>query len=689
MRKRLDGAHLGLWLILILEFLAFSGSIDKFFNHDSLFYLIHAPRSWDQLVAVMAGPDPVQQYRPMTLAVMGLMLPFFGLDHVLYHYVPIAFHLLNTVLIWMLARRLLSSPIGALVATAFWGLHSAAAYVAYDIGYFPDFLMTSFAISSLIFAIDSFRDGSRFKAALALLIYLFALLSKEAMLAFPAAVLVSLVLAAISQPWGSNPVGPGSGYGVLPAGKETGLCPHFSWQQLISLVRKALPLTGAYLALALIHAARLFYWLQSDRLYPQGANPAYQIGPLDNLVEKARYLFWTFNLPGQLAIPHPNRNRALALLLMGLIFLVWLLNFLWRRGRLVAAEIGGMAWLAAMLVPVCLLSNRTEKWYVYVPAIGLALALGAGCSRWDGFKWPLPARLAGPAFFGLFLTAMYFASSVQIQDVLNSSNSAYASDVVENCLKDIDSLHPSLPSNATLFLLRTHETNVAEFFGDGRILPLYYPEKRIRMMFADKGDELPRDFAARDDLRILRYLYGHLYDATGYYKGRRFDPKSRSLARDLSVLDVSVNRNEFYPDYNRFATPGGTPAFFATPDRDILTQIGGSIVTVPLGEVPPETSLRFEISWMHDQGDGAYAELKIRAAGEEEVLLRRYMQPNQEGEGLQWEEVVLDIGAYAGKKADLVLTCFNKAGGSTIADWLNWRDIQIVSPHLVDERIGM
>ena len=55
--------------------------------------------------------------------------------------------------------------------------------------------------------------------------------------------------------------------------------------------------------------------------------------------------------------------------------------------------------------------------------------------------------------------------------------------------------------------------------------------------------------------------------------------------------------------------------------------------------------------------------------------------PGPDGEGLQWEEVILDISAYAGKEVELLLTCSNEPGHSTVADWLNWRDIQLVSPH--------
>jgi hypothetical protein len=82
--------------LLLLELWVFSGSFDEFFNHDSLFYLIHSPKSWDRFTELLARPDPVQQYRPLTLGAMSLIIPFMGLDPRSYHWIPLAFHLVNT-----------------------------------------------------------------------------------------------------------------------------------------------------------------------------------------------------------------------------------------------------------------------------------------------------------------------------------------------------------------------------------------------------------------------------------------------------------------------------------------------------------------------------------------------------------------------------------------------------------------
>lgn len=656
---RLKVEHAALLLILALELWIFSGAHEKFFNHDSLFYVINHPRSWQQFARLLAAPDVSRQYRPLTLGAMSLAAPFFGTDPRPYHWIPLAFHLANTCLFFMLARRLLPTALGALAAAAFWGLHSAAAWVTYDVGYFPDFLMSFFALSALISAVDGYQRRSGARYFLALLLYSAALLCKEAMVALPLALWITLLLAdRKDSPRTLNLRG------------------------LIRASGRAMPLIAMFTAAALVHALRLTLWLRSGALYAQGPSEAYDIGPLANLAGKLHYLYWALNLPDALSIPRAGRYRAGALLLMGLLFVVWLADLMRRRGKPSAIEIGGALWLAGMLAPALLLSNRTAKWYLYVPAMGLALALGALAGNLEAALAGLRRAVAYPAIFALFLVPAAFSTYAQTRSLLASSDPAYQSQVLTDLLREFRRGDPDPHAETTLFFLATFEKPAlnllrAEPIGRGELFEIFYPGRRVHMLFAHEGHALPDDYAARGDIRIFQYLSGRFYDVSAYYKGRRRDTQARRVIEDLAAIEVEVSRDEFYPSYERFATPTGAPLFWATPDRDIVTQIGGSTAVIPLGTLPERARLIFDISWMYDQGDGAWAAIAVRSDGREETLFRRYMKPNSEGKGLTWEEVLLDLGPYAGKTVDLVLSCRNSPGNTTIADWLNWRDIRL------------
>jgi hypothetical protein len=666
---------------------------------------------------------------------MSFATPRMGLNPRPYHWIPVCFHLVNTILFWILARRLLPDELSALAAVIFWSLHPAAAYVTYDIGYSPDFLLGFFALSFLILAVDGHKTGSRLKALSAFLLYLGALLCKEAAVTLPLALWICLVLSETRDSTLPNRLRDSRG-----------------------AVMKTAPLVGLYLAVALIHAGRLLLWFRSGILYGQHLNEAYVISPLSSLASKAKYLFWALNLPDALSIPNPDRNRGMALLLMGILLAAWLADLLRRRLKPSLPELCGMLWLLGMLVPALSLSSRTQPYYLYLPVMGLALAIGSSAGRMQRALKRLPQVVVIPGILALFLIPVRFSSSVQTRSFLNSSDSAYVSFVVKNCLEDFKELHPTLPPQVTLYLLPTWEKNVSEFFGGGRLYQMFYPGNRIDMLFADKGDQLPADSAARSDVWILFYLDGHLYDVTRYYKpkgrlslyilptrekeippqmakqpvagwqvyakhinllfgdrgdplpddyykradfwilqylvghfsdvteyykGRYRDTCTTRLVTDLANVQVTVSRDEYYPSYDRFETPSGTPVFFVTPEREIFTQIGGSTAVITMGMIPPAAKLRFDISWLYDGGDGGWAEAAVRYDGKSNVLYRKYMNPNPKGRGLTWEEETFDLSPYAGRKAELVLTCRNKPGNSTVADWLNWRDIGLSKTDLL------
>src|ERR1043165_6809851 len=94
--------RLGLILTLLIGARIFSGAFDKYFNHDSLFYLIHSPQSWHQFAGLLTAPDPSQQYRPLTLGLMTPAIRQFGVNPHPYHWIPLLLHSLNICLFYLL-----------------------------------------------------------------------------------------------------------------------------------------------------------------------------------------------------------------------------------------------------------------------------------------------------------------------------------------------------------------------------------------------------------------------------------------------------------------------------------------------------------------------------------------------------------------------------------------------------------
>ena len=724
---------LALGLLLLVEFWLFSRAFDKFFTHDSLFYMVNVPRSWDQLWQAFLAPSIEKNYRPVNLAFMAIFRPFLGVDPHPYHWIPLVFHLLNTLLFFILARKLFTGYAAALGATAFWGLHSVAGWVTYDITYLSDFLLAFLLLLSLLIAVHGSVKKSPWMTAASLSVFALALLTKESATTFPLAVWITLALADLR---------------TIPE--------PVSWSRIRRSFRETLPVTLPYLIMAIAFAGLFLYWLQAGRLYSQGTHSAYRIDPWANLFSKFKYFYWAFNLPDALSIAGGAKYRLWTFWSMGGLLLVWAIDILRRRGRLTVIEWSGVLWFLGLNVPSFLLSSRLAKWYLYLPIFGLALSFGVVAGHLQALFSARLRRAAGILVPGILMIPIAFSSLYQTRSYLVASDSAYQSDLLQSCLRDFQNVHPVLPPRASLFFLPAFEEGVSDLLAlppidRGQLFQMYYPDSTVHAQFAHKGDRLPADVGDRPDIIVLQYLGRHLYDVTpyfkhtgkmvlfllptpegetapllkkkpaggaelyqkfvqmqiadegarlpddyalrtdiwilqylqgrfsdvtGYYKGRRRDGARRAV-QGLEGIQYIVNRAEFYPDYENFGTPTGAPVFFSTPERDILTQIGGSTVTIPLGLIPAGSQLHFDVSWMFEQGDGAWAEAMLRTQGGEISAYREYMKPDPLRAELNWKEVQVDLRRFSGQEAELILKCTNDPGKFTVADWLNWRDITI------------
>ena len=186
-------------VFLLLQLWVFSGSFQKYFCNDSLFYMINAPHSWHEFQRLLLAPDEAKQYRPLNLGLAAIIRPFFGLNPHPYHWIALIFQMLNTVLFYQIARRLLSGSFSILFATGFWGFHSVAGIVTYDIAYLSDFFLAFLFLITLILALLARARNSRLLYAASLLAFILSLLTKEVAITFPLGIWIGISLAEIRK----------------------------------------------------------------------------------------------------------------------------------------------------------------------------------------------------------------------------------------------------------------------------------------------------------------------------------------------------------------------------------------------------------------------------------------------------------------------------------------------------------
>jgi hypothetical protein len=645
-------------LILLLQLWLFSGSFQKFFCNDSLFYMVNAPHSWHEFQRLLLSPDEAKQYRPLNLGLAAIIRPFFGLNPHPYHWIPILFQLLNTILFYQIARRVLSGSFSILFATGFWGLHSVSGLVTYDIAYLSDFFLAFLFLVSLILALLAREKKSRLLYIASLLAYVLSLLTKEVAITFPIGIWIGISLADLRK-----------------SGESGGL------KSLLRALGKSLRFISCFWIIAFLFTYRLLSWFDEGLIYAQGAGASYDFDPGSNLLSKTKYLYWALNLPDVLQIPHAQKYRLVALGLMGGLLAIWLVDLLRRELKFSAKELGGMVWFLGITAPALFLSHRLAKWYIYIPLFGLALIFGVFAESIENIVLKLGKRSYTLWLLAPLLIPVLYSSAVQTRNYVAASDLAFQSDVIKMYLDEFRAANPAPPHEAMVYLLPSFEKDAAKVLAappidQDRLFKLYYPGSRIRALFSHKGDRLPENWLELPNSLILQWLNGRIYNVTEFYRKKCSVPGHRLIPL-IDFNRVTVSRDEYYPDYENFETPSGKAAFFPTPEKDIVTQIASSTVVVPLGKIPANARLNFGVSWMFDQGDGGWAEADVQTAEGKVTVFREYMQPNSKARGIQWKELSIDLQPYAQRDAELILKCYNDSGKKTGADWLNWRDIFI------------
>src|SRR5206468_302685 len=141
-------------------------------------------------------------------------------------------------------------------AATFWGLHSVAGWITYDITFLSEFLLVFFVLASLILAVDGHTQKSPARICGSIVLFIAALLTKEAAITYPLSLLICLGLAGLRDSAASTTA-----------------------RKVRDCFKKALPLTGLSLILSSIHAGVLLHWLRAGLLYTQGESSPYNINP--------------------------------------------------------------------------------------------------------------------------------------------------------------------------------------------------------------------------------------------------------------------------------------------------------------------------------------------------------------------------------------------------------------------------
>lgn len=334
--------------------------------------------------------DPDNYYRPFVYLSLLADGWLGGGRPVIYHVTNLLLHLLNTLLVARLLLTVLGSGLPAVMGGLLFAVHPVQVETVAFVAARTDLWATCFALLATLAWLASRESGLTHRRRTALVAaaagaYTAAVLSKET------AALLPLVLCA----WDALGVGRRA---AAPAG----------WWG-----RNGAAVLGFVLAAVAVAAARVV--ALGSVLVTGGPGAAPQ---------------------GPLALREPGLASAAALRLLGLLIVPWPLNTMYTREHLVFARtsvvaaallvaaliwlgsarhgrIGWVAgiWIAAFLAPALLVpsgaATLTAERYLYLPAVGAALAFGAACRALAG----LPGRVRGFGF-GIAVAALALCAAL-------------------------------------------------------------------------------------------------------------------------------------------------------------------------------------------------------------------------------------------------------------------------------------
>ena len=171
--------------LVVLTFLVYgNASKNGLLNWDDNFYITESPYlkdlSWTGIKAIFSV-DLMGNYHPLTLLSYAIEYAIAGkADPALMHLTNIVFHVLNTVLVFLLGRQLLVDHWGGVIMALLFALHPMHVESVAWIAERKDVLYTCFFVLALLSYLRYVKDGSARSYVLALVFFVMSLLSKSA-----------------------------------------------------------------------------------------------------------------------------------------------------------------------------------------------------------------------------------------------------------------------------------------------------------------------------------------------------------------------------------------------------------------------------------------------------------------------------------------------------------------------------
>jgi protein O-mannosyl-transferase len=375
-------------IVVAMSALAFIESLRFQFVFDDIGQIVDNPsiNSFRLLPEYFTRPVAQNFYRPLFMLWLLVNRTLFGVDPFWWHLTSILLHVTASVLVYLLARRLLESAMGALVAALLFAVHPTKIEAVAWVSGVTEPMAGMFVLGSLLSFLRWREQGKYRWMAVAVLAALAAMLSKETGI-----VVLPLAILSLWVYEGRDRAGNG--------------------------MRSALPFI---LVTALYLLARAF--VVGGLAQPVSAlSTAETLTTLPSVVVfYLKHLVWPFDLSVYYDLP-PTPSiaaRTFVIPLIAVLVCGGAILWLWQKTR-DRAWLFGWTWVFIALAPVLYLrafnlNDFVHDRYLYLPSVGLAIAVASPFERWrerSVAAVPVAVFLVGVLLFGTVAQVPYWKNN--------------------------------------------------------------------------------------------------------------------------------------------------------------------------------------------------------------------------------------------------------------------------------------
>lgn len=324
-------------------------------------------------------------WHPLTWLSHMLDCQVYGLNPKGHHLTNILFHIANTFLLWYLLFSATRKYWQSIFVAALFALHPLHVESVAWIAERKDLLSTFFMFGTMIFYTRYTKTPRPLFYVLALILYVFGLMSKPMLVTLPFVMLL----------WDFWPLGRLCLRAPLKEDTEYCMPDQTATPNLLSLILEKLP----FFALSLLSSI-VTYYAQANGTSVAGHEVPFTFRSVNALVSYAKYIqnmVW----PHHLAViyPLPLTLTLVQAAISGLV-LLGITLMVYRRTRVNPSLMMGWLWYLGTLVPVIGLvqvgRQAMADRYTYIPLIGLFIMI----------SWGIPALIGSLRYRRAIITAM-------------------------------------------------------------------------------------------------------------------------------------------------------------------------------------------------------------------------------------------------------------------------------------------